>query len=379
MFPKCSHRNGDGGQSMDILGKPQRRAFSVWLRTGRRPRPGDDRKLELKFNPWHDPDDGRFTFRGAGRYYGAGGASRADGRGQRTPKVSYIADPRLPPISTREQVEAWRTEELARNGHRPGFREAIEDQHRRYLKELNLQARARAGGLGIPDRSDGPADAVARRSTSPSDQNGFGGGGSFGGGGASGSWEAPKQQTGTRGGFSGGGDRSGGGGANGSWGGPARAPDGRVASDASEPRHIIVRNGYTYEIDARGRTRRVSGVLSDTDTPVRSATTQAKAGNEDRRTSDDGGHYIAARFEGPTDAFNHFAQNANFNRGRYRVLEDEWAKAKQAGKEVTVTIVPHYREGALRPFEIDVSFTANGQKRSIKMPNERTEKRRGKR
>ncbi|UZK65350.1 DNA/RNA non-specific endonuclease [Sphingomonas sp. M1-B02] len=140
-----------------------------------------------------------------------------------------------------------------------------------------------------------------------------------------------------------------------------------------------MRNGYTYEIDARGRTRRVSGLLSDTDTPARSSTTQAKAGGEDRRISDDGGHYIAARFDGPTDAFNHFAQDANFNRGRYRVLEDEWAKAKRAGKEVTATIVPHCREGALRPFEIDVSFTVNGQKRSIKMPNERTEKRRGKR
>ncbi|TGX53170.1 hypothetical protein E5A73_09885 [Sphingomonas gei] len=61
-------------------------------------------------------------------------------------------------------------------------------------------------------------------------------------------------------------------------------------------------------------------------------------------------------------------KNANFNRDRYRVLEDEWAKAKRAGKEVTVPIVPHYREGALRPFEIDVSFTVDGQKRSIKCP-----------
>lgn len=52
-------------------------AFEVYLRTGRR-----FRSLEVKFNPWHDPDDGRFTFAGTGHYFprgsggfGGGGAS----------------------------------------------------------------------------------------------------------------------------------------------------------------------------------------------------------------------------------------------------------------------------------------------------------------
>lgn len=46
-------------------------AFSFFLRTGRR-LPED---LEQKFNPWHDPDDGRFTFAGQGRHFGGGHAS----------------------------------------------------------------------------------------------------------------------------------------------------------------------------------------------------------------------------------------------------------------------------------------------------------------
>jgi uncharacterized protein YigE (DUF2233 family) len=111
---------------------------------------------------------------------------------------------------------------------------------------------------------------------------------------------------------------------------------------------------------------------------MRSRTNQARAGGADRRTSDDGGHYIAARFNGPTDAFNHFAQDANFNRGRYRALEDQWARAQRMGKKVTVSIVPHYREESTRPFEIDASFTIDGREHSIKIPNERTEKTRAK-
>lgn len=63
--------------------------------------------------------------------------------------------------------------------------------------------------------------------------------------------------------------------------------------------------------------------------------------------SDDGGHYIAARFNGPTEAFNHFAQDANFNRGGYRLLEDEWARDKRAGKTVTVRIVPRLEGGSV--------------------------------
>ena len=52
---------------------------------------------------------------------------------------------------------------------------------------------------------------------------------------------------------------------------------------------------------------------------MRSRTVQAQAAGVERQHSDDGGHYVAALFNGPTDAFNHFAQNANFNRGGYKV------------------------------------------------------------
>jgi len=60
--------------------------FSYFLRTGRS-RPVD-RGTEVKFNPWHDPDDGRFTFVGQGRYF-AGGQTRTSSSGTaRTPAQS---------------------------------------------------------------------------------------------------------------------------------------------------------------------------------------------------------------------------------------------------------------------------------------------------
>lgn len=234
----------------------------------------NNRPIEHKFNPWHDPENGRFTFAGTGRYYG--------------------------PVND---------------------------------------------------------------------------GGSFGGGGASGTWTrpepthrpAPPQKLPTLGEHL---DR------------PVKRPLSPAqpvrAPAPSAPLRTEVRNGYTYEIDSRDRTVRVSGALTVAAQPTRSRTTQARAGSGERRSSDDGGHYIAARFNGPTDAFNHFAQDANFNRGRYRALEDQWARAKRAGKKVTVKIVPYYTRSSIRPSTIDVWFKIDGHEKSLKFPNEPAEKSRAK-
>ena len=48
-------------------------AFEFYVRTGRR----IAEHLETKFNPWHDPNDGRFTFAGQGMSFGRDGSGRA--------------------------------------------------------------------------------------------------------------------------------------------------------------------------------------------------------------------------------------------------------------------------------------------------------------
>jgi hypothetical protein len=56
-----------GGGMIEISDTERPRAFSVWLRTGRWPTVTPSGGVEVKFNPWHDPADGRFTFAGSGR------------------------------------------------------------------------------------------------------------------------------------------------------------------------------------------------------------------------------------------------------------------------------------------------------------------------
>ncbi|TGX40161.1 hypothetical protein E5A74_15720 [Sphingomonas naasensis] len=129
------------------------------------------------------------------------------------------------------------------------------------------------------------------------------------------------------------------------------------------------RNGYLYEIDEQSRTRRVSGEITFKLDQRRSKKAQRAAGGADRRASDEGGHYIARRFNGPTEAFNHFAQDRNFNRSGYSRLEEEWARAKRAGKSVRVKIVPVYEGSSHRPSALNIWFWINGERKSRKFPN----------
>lgn len=246
----------------------ERLAFNIYLRTGRRIALTD---CEVKYNPWHDERDGRFTFAGHGKYFARGS-----------------------------------------------------------------------------------------------------GGGSFGGGGAGGSWDAPK---------------------------PARQPAAKRATRASpqsanpqppgrkrpgiglrvlspQPFKIHVRNGYSFAVDERGTTRDISGELKLAPAK-RSRRAQAQAGGSDRLPSDDGGHYVGFRFGGPHDAFNHFAQDAGFNRGAYRALEDQWAKAIRDGQRVFFDIVPHYPPGSQRPDRIEVHYSVgDGPTRRKVYDNAKTTKQR---
>lgn len=73
---------------MNISPSEGRRAFSVWLRTGRLPAAESVDGVELKFNPYHDPRDGRFTF--------APGGPRLPSHGTRGDRGSAAASRRSP-------------------------------------------------------------------------------------------------------------------------------------------------------------------------------------------------------------------------------------------------------------------------------------------
>lgn len=153
---------------------------------------------------------------------------------------------------------------------------------------------------------------------------------------------------------------------------------GRLPADVAHPPSLqqqmfrqlgwreINANGYIFAADKGDRTRYVDGDLQLDSIEKRSRTEQSRAGGSDRRATDDGGHYIAVRFNGPSASFNHFAQDANFNRGAYRALEDKWAKSLRGGHRVHVNIIPHYGGTSQRPDSLNVTWSIDGKtKRKI--------------
>ena len=142
--------------------------------------------------------------------------------------------------------------------------------------------------------------------------------------------------------------------------GRAGASTERVAV-AGGPR-VETARGYTYRIDAEGRVTRVEGKLRLDASQRRDPAAQLAAGRgKGRLPTDQGGHFIGRRFDGPTEDFNHFAQDGNFNMGRYKALENQWQKQLQAGRPVHVAIDVRYPDREThRPSRLDVTWT-NGQ------------------
>jgi hypothetical protein len=126
-----------------------------------------------------------------------------------------------------------------------------------------------------------------------------------------------------------------------------------------EPDTVYEKNGYTFTTDSLGRTVSVTGVLSY-ETGRRSAE-QTRVGHLGV-DGDEGGHLIAARFNGPTDGFNLVPQDANLNRSQWRQMEEEWNGALKTGEEVEVYIQPVYTDDALRPLGFDVTYSIGGEK-----------------
>jgi len=114
---------------MNNLKKDGRTAFSIWMRTGRWPRPTNGRNLELKFNPWHDPRDGRFTF-------GPDGPRPKDQDKPAPKKNIFKIDSRLPQMTTIAELNAWKARLLKNYGHWRGYPEAIEEKYREFKKHL---------------------------------------------------------------------------------------------------------------------------------------------------------------------------------------------------------------------------------------------------
>lgn len=100
-----------------------RLAFEIYLRTGRRPDlAAPARGLERKFNPYHDPDNGQFTF--------APGGARS-GTSRRSPREGTAPSARASPAQPRLTLANYRPNPRARiggNQRRPSYDPMTLDQ-----------------------------------------------------------------------------------------------------------------------------------------------------------------------------------------------------------------------------------------------------------
>lgn len=104
---------------MELSAASDRRAFGHWLRTGRLPSGDVALRIELKFNPYHDPRNGQFTF-------GPGGpaAARSAGAARPTRSTANLVPTRPGPAMGRGSNSRAFEKPLTLEQVFPGLRDA---------------------------------------------------------------------------------------------------------------------------------------------------------------------------------------------------------------------------------------------------------------
>lgn len=322
---------------------PRRRmsVFSHWMRTGHLPLvASSDQTIELKFNPYHDPTNGQFTFGPDGTSGGADMARRPvlpqRQPGQEDPRFRAIdqqvqkkitaADPHNPRNYSVYEVQSGDT-----LTHIAAKRIGITPDDLKWLNALPSDVIKVGQQIKLPTQAhlDEGKRAFDTFNALSAYMNAHGG-------------QSPPD---------------------------VAHPPSLVEQAYGPGSKAVGKKGYTFNLDPLARTRSLHGEVTLGRSEPRSRSNQARAGGADRRHADDGGHFIAHRFNGPSDAFNHFAQDASFNRGVYRKVEDGWAKELKNGRHVSVDIAVEYEATSLRPKSLVVNWRVNGQKYAQRFSN----------
>ncbi|WBW95937.1 DNA/RNA non-specific endonuclease [Oceanirhabdus sp. W0125-5] len=127
--------------------------------------------------------------------------------------------------------------------------------------------------------------------------------------------------------------------------------------------------GHLYTTDSAGRISNVKGNLEPI-TAKRSEYSQRIVGRDvnnpsvtSKLTTDDGGHLIASQFNGSGGLDNLVPMDSKLNRagGDWYKMEQEWASALEANKEVFVEIDVIYEGASSRPSKFVVEYTIDGK------------------
>ena len=97
--------------------------------------------------------------------------------------------------------------------------------------------------------------------------------------------------------------------------------------------NFVEANGYMFSTDQNG-TITVTGELQS-EAAVRDGAMQAHAGGSARLATDDGGHLVAARANGPAIEQNLSAQDRNLNRSSFKAMETAEQNAIKGGAKIS--------------------------------------------
>lgn len=128
-------------------------------------------------------------------------------------------------------------------------------------------------------------------------------------------------------------------------------------------------NGHKYKTDENGRITSCEAKPQYNEEGKRKPKDQADSGGAERKEDDDGGHIIAKILNGSEGSENLVPMRITINRGDYKRMENEIAKAIQEGKEVTLCVNIEYDGDSRRPSKIKAEYTIDGKKTVVEYDN----------
>ena len=156
---------------------------------------------------------------------------------------------------------------------------------------------------------------------------------------------------------------------------PARTQIG-TAGNPILNKAVLVKNmryevdGIIYQSDELGRVLTTTADLDDI-ARVRLGNQQIRAVDvkDGVRGVDQGGHIVGSRFFGPGEQINLYPQSANLNQGPWKTMENSWADAMVAGKDVKIEVKAIFEGTSKRPSKFEVEYWIDGKYKLEKFDN----------
>lgn len=79
------------------------------------------------------------------------------------------------------------------------------------------------------------------------------------------------------------------------------------------------------------------------------------------RGTDQGGHIVASRFFGPGEQINMYPMVDKLNLGAWKQMENSWADAMVAGKDVKIEVNAIFEGTSKRPSKFEVEYYIDGE------------------